>query len=128
MEKNITIKVNNNLCTLNTVETFVFRCPKKKRDIDKCLGVITDTLDKKYVECNPQYDTEMKCFLDDDNYLRNLAKQQPVDQVITLYNDVFNREEYLLVKEYFISVNGVVMCAMILKQFTNTPSTTITID
>jgi hypothetical protein len=71
-----------------TLAQFTFTASDYKELNDK-LNKMMEIIDKKFIESNTQYDTDMKCILDDDNYLRDLAELDLVNQVVTLYNDVF---------------------------------------
>jgi hypothetical protein len=71
-----------------TLATFTIVSNNNKELNDK-LSQMMAIIDKKFIEPNVQYDTDMKCILDDDQYLSELSELDLVNQVVTLYNDVF---------------------------------------
>jgi hypothetical protein len=71
-----------------TLATFTITSTNNK-ELNDALSKMMEIIDKKYIETNVQYDTDMKCILDDDQYLSELSELDLVNQVVTLYNDVF---------------------------------------
>jgi hypothetical protein len=76
-----------------TLATFSITSTNNK-ELNDALSKMMEIIDKKYIETNVQYDTNMKCILDDDQYLSELSELDMVNQVITLYNDVFGVSPY----------------------------------
>jgi hypothetical protein len=74
----------------NTIESFAIVCNiNDKKALNDALSHLMAIIDTKYIETNVAYDTDMKCLIDDDEYIGDLSELNMIDQVITLYNDVF---------------------------------------
>jgi hypothetical protein len=87
-----------------TLATFSITSTNNK-ELNDALSKMMEIIDKKYIETNVQYDTDMKCLIDDDQYLSELSELDMVNQVITLYNDVFGVSPYNEYK-HFIEVKS----------------------